>query len=263
MQIELLRVDAVFELAGQGLVCAPSFPGPAAGPFQAFTATVHVQPPGQAGFEATATFSAIHFRSAGGADILMSLAGIPKGAVPRGSRIFAGDDVGRRLGSGATDAGPAPGVDSAAQVEKAFRSHLRSRAIKLSSLDLPQAFEAMRAYWASGADAGILVPDGDGIAACQEVTDHRRGTRLEIGFDRLLPIARDQVAVRLRLRVCYKWDREVIQHVLPGGMWSFTCWNAAAFDAFRTTVLNTAGYSTMQGKPPAEVNIVCTAIAWP
>jgi len=185
---------------------------------------------------------------------LMSLAGLAKEEVPRGSRILADDAVARRVLPGPNGAGQ----DHAAQVEKAFRSFLRARASKLATLTLPEAFDAMAAFWAAG-------KDGAGIAAYQDVTDHGRGTRLEIGFDKIVQSAPDRTAcrLRLRLRVCYKWDMDVIRHVLPAGVWSFTCWQAAEFDAFRQAVLDTAGFSFMHGKKPAEVNITCATIAWP
>lgn len=145
------------------------------------------------------------------------------------------------------------------QVEKEFRSFLRARSIKLSSLTLPIAFDAMAEFWTTNRFSNVLAEDGDGIACYEDVTDHGRGTRLEIGLVRLLRFPSDSSLApspvhRLRLRICYKWDMDVIKHVLPAGTWSFACWDAGELDAFKRAIFGTAGFSTMREKKPAEVN---------
>lgn len=145
------------------------------------------------------------------------------------------------------------------QVEKEFRSFLRARSLKLSSLTLPIAFDAMAEFWTANRFSNVLAEDGDGIACYQDLTDHGRGTRLEIGLVRLLRLPPDGSLAaspvhRLRLRICYKWDMDVIKHVLPAGTWSFACWDARELDAFRQVISNTAGFTTMREKKPAEVN---------
>jgi hypothetical protein len=105
-------------------------------------------------------------------------------------------------------------IKDSSQVEKEFRSFLRAKSLKLSSLDLPIAFDVMAEFWAATKFSNVLAEDGDGIACYEDVTDHGRGTRLEIGLVRLLRLPSDATltpspAHRLRLRICYKWDMDV------------------------------------------------------
>jgi hypothetical protein len=149
---------------------------------------------------------------------------------------------------------------NALQVEQAFRSFLRLKSLKLTALTLPQAFEAMAEFWVSERDFDVLAQNGDGIACYEDVTNHGRGTRLEIGLVRLLRVESDGAQVRwpvhrLRLRLCYKWDMDVIKYVLPAGTWSFACWDPVGLDTFKRSVFDTAGFSAMRDKKPAEVNV--------
>jgi hypothetical protein len=93
------------------------------------------------------------------------------------------------------------------QIDKAFRSFLRARSLKLATLTLtlPQAFDAMA----------------------------RSG----------------------RSTVIFKWDMDVVRHVLPAGTWSFVCWDAAGYDAFKAAVEGTPAFATMRTKQPAETRI--------
>ena len=146
------------------------------------------------------------------------------------------------------------------QVEKEFRSFLHSKSLKLASLTLPQAVDAMVDFWSGNQDFEVLSPNGDGLAAYEDVTDNGRGTRLEIGLVRLLRALPESSEVpfpthRLRLRLCYKWDIDVIRPVLPAGTWSYACWDAGELDAFKQAIFDTPGFSTMREKKPAEVNV--------
>lgn len=152
------------------------------------------------------------------------------------------------------------------QVEKEFRSYLRSRSLKLSSLTLPIAFDAMADFWTTNRFSNIPAESKDGIACYEDVTDHGRGTRLEIGLVRLLQLPSDDSLSpspyhRLRLRICYKWDMNVIKNVLPAGTWSFACWDASELDAFKKAIFDTAGFSAMREKKPAEVNASFETVA--
>jgi hypothetical protein len=145
-------------------------------------------------------------------------------------------------------------------VEKEFRSYLRSKSLKLASLTLPEAVETMAEFWTSHRDFDVLAQNGDGIAAYEEVSDHGRGTRLEIGLVRLLRASSDSSDVpwpahRLRLRLCFKWDMDVIKYVLPAGTWAFACWDTRELDAFKRAVFETPAFSTMREKKPAEVTV--------
>jgi hypothetical protein len=150
-------------------------------------------------------------------------------------------------------------LKESSQVEKEFRAFLRSRSLKLSALTLPIAFDAMEEFWTTNRFSGVLADNGDGIACYEDVTDHGRGTRLEIGVVRLLRLPSSDSDLhspvhRLRLRLCYRWDMDVITHVLPAGTWSFACWDFRDFESFKRSVCSTAGYSAMQDKKPAEAN---------
>lgn len=145
--------------------------------------------------------------------------------------------------------------------EKELRTLLRSRSLKLSALVLPDAFEAMMSFYQSCRDFDVLAPEGDGLVAYEDVTNHERGTRLEIGFTRLFrlfPGSEEDSrwpALRLRLRLCYKWDMDVIKLVLPAQTWSMSCWSIDELEPFRESVLRTTGYTVMKDKKPAETNI--------
>ncbi|GGY41277.1 hypothetical protein GCM10007387_24020 [Pseudoduganella albidiflava] len=156
-------------------------------------------------------------------------------------------------------------IKESSQVEKEFRSFLRAKSLKLSSLNLPTAFDAMAEFWTATRFCNVLAEDGDGIACYEGVTDHGRGTRLEIGLVRLLRLPFDPILApspvhRLRLRICYKWDMDVIKHVIPAGTWAFACWDANELSAFKQAIVNTAGFSTMRGKKPAEVTALLETV---
>lgn len=150
-------------------------------------------------------------------------------------------------------------LKDSSHVEKEFRSFLRAKSLKLSSLTLPIAFDVMAEFWATNGFSNVLAEDGDGIACYEDVTDHGRGTRLEIGLVRLLRLPSDAILApsqvhRLRLRVCFKWDADVVKHVLPAGTWSFACWDARELSAFKQAIFATAGFATMREKKPSEVS---------
>lgn len=156
-------------------------------------------------------------------------------------------------------------LKDSSQIEKEFRSFLRAKSLKLSSLTLPIAFDAMAEFWISNEFTDVLAEDGDGIACYEDVTDHGRGTRLEIGIVRLLRLPSDGLfasspVYRLRLRVCYKWDMDVIKHVLPAGTWSYACWDARELNPFKQAIFDTAAFSTMREKKPAEVNALLDTV---
>lgn len=67
------------------------------------------------------------------------------------------------------------------QVEKEFRSFLRSKSLKLASLTLPQAVDAMVDFWSENQDFEVLSPNGDGLAAYEDVTDN--GVELVLKLD--------------------------------------------------------------------------------
>ena len=150
--------------------------------------------------------------------------------------------------------------------EKQLRAFLKQRSLVLSTMTLPQAWEVMKGFWFGVKFSGIVEPEGDALAAYEDVTDHGRGTRLELGIVRVLrlhPEAGEELkwpALRLRLRLCYKWDMDVVRDVLPAGTWSYACWHEGQFDSFQDAVLATPGYRTMAGKKPAEARIAMDSL---
>mgnify|MGYP000574647358 CR=1 FL=1 len=62
MRVELLRVEDVFDLTNQGLVCAPFFQPSPQGPYKDFSAVVTVQPPDRPAFDVDASFNLTHFK---------------------------------------------------------------------------------------------------------------------------------------------------------------------------------------------------------
>jgi hypothetical protein len=124
----------------------------------------------------------------------------------------------------------------------------------------------MEEFWTTNRFSDVLPENGDGIACYEDVTDHGRGNRLEIGLVRLLRLPSSDSKLpssvhRLRLRLCYRWDMDVITHVLPAGTWSFACWDFSEFETFKRSVLNTAGFPAMQDKKPAEVNALFDTVS--
>ena len=109
MQVELLRVEDVFDLTNQGLVCAPFFPLSTMPEFQSFKASVTVQPPGAPSFVVEASFDVTHFKildiSAPAEkrwQIVTCFGKIPKGVVPLGSVLLCDEVVREKLRTGRT-----------------------------------------------------------------------------------------------------------------------------------------------------------------
>ena len=104
MKVELLKVEDVFDLTNQGLVCAPFFqplPGTA---FKNFSAVVTVQPPNRPAFDVEASFILTHFKILDLTasvekrwQVLTCLGTIPKDFVPVGSLIFCSSEIKARL----------------------------------------------------------------------------------------------------------------------------------------------------------------------
>jgi hypothetical protein len=104
MEVELLRVEEVFDLTSLGLVFAPSIPLPRTGKFQSFSSDVTVRPPVSPSFIVNASFQLTHFNirdPALGADrrwqIVMCLGKIAKNLVPTGSVIWCDEGTKLRL----------------------------------------------------------------------------------------------------------------------------------------------------------------------
>lgn len=148
-----------------------------------------------------------------------------------------------------------------AQAEKDLRSLLRANKQTLKGMMLPQALSLMSAYYQDVSDYDVITTEGDGLVVYDDITNRGRGTRFEIGIVRLFCLPSDkastelQPALRLRLRLCYKFDMDVATGILPEDTWSHYCWSPAGI----TTVLEKLGketaYQVLQGKVPAEVNI--------
>jgi hypothetical protein len=149
-----------------------------------------------------------------------------------------------------------------AQAEKDLRAFLKKQSLSLKSLALPQALELMLNFYREIRDYQVLPHEGDALVVYEDVTDHGKGTRLEIGINRLFllpPSDQESVrkpALRLRLRLCFKWDMDVIKHVLPTGSWSLQCWSPEESATLLEAVQRNGAYQTMAGKTPSEANII-------
>jgi hypothetical protein len=145
-------------------------------------------------------------------------------------------------------------------MEKKFRAYMRARGLKLGGLMLSDALAAMSDFWNTESELELHPVDGDCLVAYEDVIDHGRGTRLELGFIRILRLPEmageaSGAAIRLRLRLCYKWDIDVIRDVLPRGTWSIACWAHADLEAFQQSVREKAAFAAMYSKTPSEVNM--------
>ena len=154
-------------------------------------------------------------------------------------------------------------------MEKEFRAFMHSRGLKLASLKLPDALDAMSEFWGTGNEFETLSVDGDALVAYEDVSDYGKGTRLELGFIRLLrlPLGAEEGhigrAVRLRLRLCYKWDMDVIRDVLPHGTWSLACWAHKDVAAFKQVIREKAAFLAMFEKLPSEVRVTLEDAVYP
>jgi len=153
------------------------------------------------------------------------------------------------------------------QAEKDLRRFLRERSVTLKQLGLEQALLLMESFYREVRDYDVL-PEGDGLVAYEDVTDHGRGTRLEIGLIRLFrlsppdPNATYMPAIRLRLRLCFKWDMDVVSKVLPEGSWSVDCWPPEESRTLVEAVRSNPAYTVMAEKTPSEVNISLEAASY-
>src|SRR5450830_201640 len=104
MRVELLRLEDVFDLTNQGLVCTPFFQPSPQGPFNNFSAVVTVQPPDRPAFDVDASFNLSHFKILD-VDvpverrwkIVTCLGKIPRDSVPVGSIILCDRETKARL----------------------------------------------------------------------------------------------------------------------------------------------------------------------
>jgi hypothetical protein len=101
---ELLRVQDVFDLASQGVVCAPLLQPSPEMPFKNFSAVVTVQPPDRPAFDVTASFDLMHFNIPDLTaqvekrwQVVTCLGRIPKDSVPIGSVILCDGETRSRF----------------------------------------------------------------------------------------------------------------------------------------------------------------------
>lgn len=146
--------------------------------------------------------------------------------------------------------------------EQELRTRLKAQSFKLTGMKLPVAMAVITDFYKEVRDFDVIAEEGDGLAAYKDVTDHGRGTRVEIGLTRLFRFApKDEndmlwPGARLKLRLCYKWDRDVIRLVMPEPTWSFDCWSLTGLAQFKESVEKTDGYAVLIDKIPSEVHVV-------
>lgn len=126
---------------------------------------------------------------------------------------------------------------------------------------LPQALSLMSAYYQDVRDYDVIPAEGDGLVVYDDITNRGRGTRFEIGIVRLFCLPKDKAstgrrpALRLRLRLCYKFDMDVATGILPEDTWSYHCWSTADVAGVLEKLANETAYQVLRDKMPAEVNI--------
>ena len=144
--------------------------------------------------------------------------------------------------------------------EATLRRLLRAKSLRLGSLKLQEAIEAMCGFYADE-QAYEVLPDGDGLAAYVEVSNYGRGTRLEVGICRLFRLKPEGEpryfwpAIRLRLRTCFKWDAEVFSKVLPEGTWCEVCWDRNELPEFKERVAQRAAYRVLSERVASEAAV--------
>lgn len=144
--------------------------------------------------------------------------------------------------------------------EKDLRALLRLNKQTLKGMLLPQALSLMAGYY-QDTRYDVASPDDDALIVYKDITNRGRGTRFEIGIVRLFCLAdagagaEPQAALRLRLRLCYRFDMEIITELMSEDFWSYHCWSAQDLPALLAKVLATPAYQLLQGNLPAEVNI--------
>ena len=144
--------------------------------------------------------------------------------------------------------------------EKDLRALLRRNKQTLKGMLMPQALSLMAGYY-QDAQYAVASPDDDALIVYKDITNRGRGTRFEIGIIRLfcLPDAgagmEPQAALRLRLRLCYRFDMEIITELMSEDFWSYHCWSVQGMAALLAQVMATPAFQLLQGNVPAEVNI--------
>ncbi|MFZ6643035.1 hypothetical protein ACO0LL_25165 [Undibacterium sp. TC4M20W] len=148
-----------------------------------------------------------------------------------------------------------------AQSEKDLRALLRANKQTLKGMKLPQALNLMSAYYQDVSDYDVIAAEGDGMVVYDDITNRGRGTRFEIGIVRLFCLPSDkastepQPALRLRLRLCYKFDMDIATSVLAEDTWSYYCWSVTGLAGMLDKLKGETAYQVLQDKQPAEVNI--------
>ncbi|MFZ6735822.1 hypothetical protein ACO0LG_28130 [Undibacterium sp. Ji42W] len=147
------------------------------------------------------------------------------------------------------------------QAEKDLRALIRANKQTLKGMMLPQALDLMSAYYQNARDYDVTPDEGDALVVYDDITNRGRGTRFEVGIARLfcLPTKKSstgpQPALRLRLRLCYKFDMDVATGILPEDTWSHYCWSPADMASVLEQLSNETAYQVLKDKVPAEVNI--------
>ncbi|PXX36834.1 hypothetical protein [Undibacterium pigrum] len=144
--------------------------------------------------------------------------------------------------------------------EKDLRTLLRLNKQTLKGMLLPQALGLMAGYY-QDTHYDVASPGDDALIVYKDITNRGRGTRFEIGIIRLFCMpdtgagVEPQAALRLRLRLCYRFDMEIITELMSEDFWSYQCWSVQDLPALLQKVLATPAYQLLQGNLPAEVNI--------
>jgi hypothetical protein len=145
--------------------------------------------------------------------------------------------------------------------EGELRKLLRAECGSLSAVTLENALQLASNFYESVRDFATDGDDGDGFVVYKDVTNHGKGTRLEVGMVRAYCLREDiastirRSAMRLRLRCCYRFDHEIVSEVLSEPTWSLYCWNPTDLAAVLSATRAKAAFRVLSTRKPAEVNV--------
>ena len=154
-----------------------------------------------------------------------------------------------------------PNMRSPLSAERELRKLLRAECHPLGSLTLEKALQLASNFYQVVRDFNTEGDEGDGFVVYEDVTNHGRGTRLEVGIVRAFCLPEDMAtkgrrsAVRLRLRCCYRFDHAIVSEVLSEPTWSLHCWNPAGLATVLSAVREKAAFKILSARKATAVNI--------
>jgi hypothetical protein len=156
---------------------------------------------------------------------------------------------------------PGPALRSPLSAEQDLRKMVRGHCGALGRATLDQALQMTSDHYRKVRDFETDGDDGDGFVVYEDVTNHGRGTRLEVGMVRVFCLRDDMAtsglrpALRLRLRCCYRFDHAIVSEVLAEPTWSLHCWNPVDLQGVLSSAREKAAFKVLAGRQAAAVSI--------